>query len=97
MEIEIGALVAQAVIKQDMIEILPNALLISGSNSQEIPWLVCDEISEPDLTLNSLEMTLLVSFESDGSNYQTSAVLNNAWQLYGSSNHLYLIHGSSGW
>ena len=52
--------------KQDMEEILPHALLISGSNSQEIPWLGCDEISEPDLTLNSLGMTLLVSFESDG-------------------------------
>ena len=39
-------------------------------------------------------MTLLVSFESDGSNYQTSAVLNNAWQLYGSSKHLYLIQGA---
>ena len=42
-------------------------------------------------------MTLLVSFESDGSNYQKSAVLNNALQLYGSSKHLYLIQGSSGW
>ena len=97
MEIEIEALVEQAVSKQNMEEILPNALLISGSNSQEIPWLGCDEISEPDLTLNSVGMTLLVSFESDGSNYQTSAVLNNAWQLYGSSKHLYLIQGSSGW
>ncbi|MGA1486763.1 MAG: beta-propeller domain-containing protein [bacterium] len=97
MEIEIGALVEQAVSKQNMEEILPNALLISGSSSQEIPWLGCDEISEPDLTLNSLGMTLLVSFESDGSNYQTSAVLNNAWQLYGSSKHLFLIQGSSGW
>ena len=92
MEIEIEALVAQALSKQDMEEIRPNALLISGSNSHEIPWLGCDEISEPDLTLNSL----LVSFESDGSNYQTSAVLNIAWQLYGSSKHLYLIQGSSG-
>ena len=45
MEIEIEALVAQAVSKQDMEEILNNALLISGSNSQEIPWLGCDEIS----------------------------------------------------
>ena len=86
----------QAVSKQDMAEILPDALMISGSNSQEIPWLGCDEISEPDLTLNSLGMTLLVSFESDGSNYQTIAVLNNAWQLYGSSERLYLIQGSSG-
>ena len=93
MEIEIEALVAQALSKQDMEEIRPNALLISGSNSQEMPWLGCDEISEPDLTLNSLGMTLLVSFESDGSNYQTSAVPNNAWQLYGSSKHLYLIQG----
>ena len=41
-------------------------------------------------------MTLLVGFESDDSNYQTIAVLNNAWQLYGSSEHLYLIQGSSG-
>ena len=97
MEIEIGALVAQAFIKQDMEEILPNALLISGSNSQEIPLLDCDEMSEPDLTLNSLGMTLLASFESDGSNYQTSAVLGNAWQLYGSSKYLYLIQGNSGW
>ena len=77
-----------------MEEILPHALLISGSNSQEIPWLGCDEISEPDLTLNSLGMTFLVSFESDGSNYQTIAVLNNAWELYCSSEHLYLIHGA---
>ena len=45
MEIEIEALVAQAVSKQDMEKILPNALLISRSNSQEIPWLGCDEIS----------------------------------------------------
>ena len=67
-----------------MDEILPHALLISGSNSQKIPWLGGDEISEPDLTLISLGMTLLVSFESDDSNYQTSAVLNNAWQLYSS-------------
>src|SRR6056300_1431440 len=52
MEIEIGALVEQAVSKQNMEEILPNALLISGSSSQEITWLGCDEISEPDLTLN---------------------------------------------
>ena len=76
-----------------MEEILPNALLISRCNSLEMPWLDCDEISEPDLTLNSLGMTLLVSFESDGSNYQTRAVLNNALQLYGSSKHLYLIQG----
>ena len=87
----------QAVSKQDMAEILPDALMISGSNSLEIPWLGWDEISEPDLTLNSLGMTFLVSFESDGSNYQTIAVLNNAWQLYGSSERLYLIQGSSGW
>ena len=97
MEIEIGALVEQAVSKQDMAEILPKALQLSDIASQEIPWLSCDEISEPDITLNSLGMTLLVSFESDGSNYQTSAVLNNAWQLYGSAQHLYLIQGSSGW
>jgi hypothetical protein len=97
MEIEIRALVQQAVSKQDIEEILPKALQLSDSDSKEIPWLSCEEISEPDLTLNSLGMTLLVSFESDGSNYQTSAVLNNAWQLYGSSKHLYLIQGSSGW
>ena len=42
-------------------------------------------------------MTLLVSLESDNSYYQTSAVLNNAWQIYGSSKHLYLFRGSSGW
>ena len=87
----------QAVSKQDMAEILPDALMISGSNSQEIPWLGWDEISEPDLTLNYPEMTFLVSFESDGLNYQKIAVLNNAWQLYGSSERLYLIQGSSGW
>ena len=81
MEIDIGALIEQAVSKQDMAEILPKALQLSDIASQEIPWLSCDEISEPDITLNSLGMTLLVSFESDGSNYQTSAVLNNAWQL----------------
>ncbi len=97
MELEIEALVELAVSKQDMAEILPKALQLSDIASQEIPWLSCDEISEPDLTLNSLGMTLLVSFESDGSNYQTSAVLNNAWQIYGSSKHLYLIQGSSGW
>ena len=45
MEIEIGALVEQTVSKQNMEEILPNALLILGSNSQDIPWLSCDEIS----------------------------------------------------
>ncbi len=96
MEIEIGALVAQALSKQNMEEILPNTLLISGSNYQEMPYLCCDEISEQDLTLNSLGMILLVSFRSDGSNYQTSAVPNNAWLLYGSSKHLYLIQGRSG-
>ena len=45
MEIEIGALVEQTVSKQNMEEILPNALMILGSNSQDIPWLSCDEIS----------------------------------------------------
>ncbi len=97
MEVEIEIFVKQAVSKQDMAEVLPKALQLSASDIQEIHWLSCDEISEPDLTLNSLGMTHLVSFESDGSNYQTSAVLNNAWQLYGSLNHLYLIQGSLGW
>ena len=38
-KLEIAALFGQAVSKQDMAEILPDVLMISGSNFQEIPWL----------------------------------------------------------
>ena len=93
----IGYLVQELLASVPIQNLLPQAWQSRDTEYEDWSLLDCEAIAHPDLTLSAPGMTLLLSTNFDGSQPEASAILNNAWQLYASADHLFLLQGSSGW
>jgi hypothetical protein len=88
--------IADEIAEATTAELLPSIWEKHSGEFHEDRVVACDQLVRPDVTLRP-GMTLLLSFDASGANRQVSGVLNNAWQLYASPDHLYLLQSSGGW
>lgn len=73
-------------------ELLPTQ---STEAAGEAP-LACSAIHHPELP-SRLGLVLISSIDSDGTDLATLGSINNSWQVYASSDSLYLLQSSGGW
>ncbi len=64
-------------------------------HGQDSP-LRCDMIAHPEVS-TGLGLAVVDSFDIDGDNHATSAIINNAYLVYASPQNLYLAQSSFGW
>ena len=88
----IRARIKDAVNAMSLDELLPQlGTDASGQNN-----LACNQIERPDVDTR-LGLLLISSINSNGSALNTLGTINNSWQIYASSESLYLLQTSGGW
>ncbi len=58
--------------------------------------LACTAIEAPEVSTR-LGLMMISSMDIDGANQTTLGSINNAWNIYASTDNLYLLQGSDGW
>lgn len=76
--------------------LLPELAFQTAGAARSATTLDCANLSAPEVT-TGLGMAVIDSFDLDGSNRGTSAVINNAYTVYASAQNLYLAQSSFGW
>ena len=89
---QIEARIRSAVADTPIAELLPE----EQSGSAPPTTLACNAIQRPGVDTR-LGMMMITSIDTDGSAQATLGTINNAWQLYGSAQNLYLLQSSGGW
>ena len=89
---QIRAQIASAVDKLEISELLPTL----GTQASAQQTLACNQIQRPSISTR-MGLLMISSIDTDGSALSTLGTINNAWQLYASSNALYLSQHSGGW
>ncbi len=91
-ESEISERIRNAVAQTPIADLLPEE-----RNGNDAPsTLACSAIVRPEVGTR-LGMMMITSIDSDGSAPATIGTINNAWQLYGSQQNIYLLQTSGGW
>lgn len=76
--------------------LLPELASQSAGSARIAAPLNCASLSAPEVT-TGLGMAVIDSFDLDGSDRGSSAVINNAYTVYASAQNLYLAQSSFGW
>lgn len=93
---QIRASVTAIVATYDAQDFLPGLWAQNGSTDYvEIPNPNCS-VEMPEVTLQ-YALTAITSVDTNGSNIATTAITNNAWNIYASEESLYLMQPSIGW
>lgn len=80
----------------ELSDLLPALTIEENANTTTNQLLSCENISHPEVTTRT-GLLMVSSFDLDGDNFQTSAVVGNAWQTYASQDNLYLLQTSGAW
>ena len=75
---------------------LPKAQELIDGSAVDIPYLVCSDINFPEINM-SLGLQIITSVDSNGSNLDATAIVNNSYITYASENYLYLAETSRNW
>lgn len=75
---------------------LPRLRIVEGGSLTSDTPLACDAISRPEVT-TALGLAVVDSFDTDGGNSATGAIVNNAYIVYAARDNLYLAQSSWGW
>lgn len=84
--------IVAAVTQTPVAELLPE----ERSGDGPATTVACEAIQRPGVDTR-LGMLMITSINSNGSAPATIGTINNAWQLYGSEQNLYLLQTSGGW
>lgn len=76
--------------------LLPELATQTAGAARSATTLDCADLSAPEVT-TGLGMAVIDSFDLDGSDRGTTAVVNNAYTVYASAQNLYLAQSSFGW
>ncbi|MFZ5862098.1 MAG: beta-propeller domain-containing protein [Nitrospirota bacterium] len=72
--------------------LLPQAERLGG----DVQLLTCADVYRPDVQLDPGLLTV-TSVDTDGENASAVGIMNNAWTVYASPEHLYVSQSSGGW
>lgn len=81
---------------QGVTGLLPQLATQAAGGPRSATALDCAGLSAPEVT-TGLGLAVIDSFDLDGSNRATTAVINNAYTVYASAQNLYLAQSSFGW
>ncbi|MDH3747182.1 MAG: beta-propeller domain-containing protein [Gammaproteobacteria bacterium] len=88
--------VANIVATYDAQDFLPGLWVANGNAEYtEVSNPNCS-VEMPDVSLH-YSLTAITSLDTDGANIATTAITNNAWNVYASNDSLYLMQPSNGW
>jgi uncharacterized secreted protein with C-terminal beta-propeller domain len=73
--------------------LLPQA---ERGSSAALPLLSCSDVYRPDVQLDP-GLLIVTSVDTDGGNPSAVGIVNNAWSMYASREHLYVSQSSGGW
>lgn len=98
LEADVKQAVKTAVQRIDVQSMLPAYSTQAGAadGTTDAQLLSCSDVVHPDISVK-LGMAVVSSVDTDGNNLASSAVVNNAWQLYASKQSIYLAQSSAGW
>ncbi len=88
----IAARIAEAMARTDVSELLPRNTNAEGV----LETLACTRVYAPDIE-QRLGLIQVSSMATDTSNPESIGLLNNGWNVYGSSSSLYISQTSGGW
>jgi uncharacterized secreted protein with C-terminal beta-propeller domain len=77
----------------DVSSLLPKA---ERGSSDVISLLSCADVYRPDVQLDP-GLLVVTSVDTDGGNPSAVGIMNNAWLMYASPEHLYVSQSSGGW
>ncbi|MFZ5875068.1 MAG: beta-propeller domain-containing protein [Nitrospirota bacterium] len=93
---EIRAAIHLAVESLDVASLLPRAARERGGVETTVALLSCGDVYRPDVQLDP-GLLVVTSVDTDGANPSAAGVMNNAWLMYASPEHLYVSQSSGGW
>ena len=94
---EIRVRIAELIAPIEAADFLPTRWAASGETPyEEIPNPTCNGVATPEVNM-AFALTSVTSVDTDGRDAHTLSLTNNAWQVYASRNHFYLLQGSGGW
>jgi hypothetical protein len=93
---EIRQAIQEAMTETDIATLLPRAFRQVGETETQLTLLSCSDILLPEVK-EDLGLLIVTSVDTDGANLAATALINNAWQIYASREHLYVTQSSRGW
>ncbi len=85
-----------AVESLDVETLLPRAVRRIDAVDTSVPLLSCAEIYRPEVELDP-GLLVVTSVDTDGGNPSAVGIMNNAWLMYATRDHLYVSQSSGGW
>ncbi len=95
-KVSVNANINSRLQSQGVDALLPEISAQSSGQSRASQTLACNQLSAPDVT-TGLGFAVIDSFDQDGANRGTSAIVNNAYTVYASRDNLFLAQSSFGW
>ncbi len=93
---DIRDVIHAAVESLDVETLLPRAVRRIDAVGTSVPLLSCAEIYRPEVELDP-GLLVVTSVDTDGANPSAVGIMNNAWLMYASRDHLYVSQSSGGW
>ena len=93
---EIRDAIHTAVESLDIEALLPQAVRQVDYVDTGIPLLTCADIYRPEVQLEP-GLLVVTSVDTDGGNPSAAGIMNNAWLMYATRDHLYVSQSSGGW
>jgi uncharacterized secreted protein with C-terminal beta-propeller domain len=96
LELEIRVAIHAAVSSLDVDALLPQAARVREGVESSLRLLSCGDVYRPEVQLDP-GLLVVTSVDTDGGNPSAVGVMNNAWLMYASREHLYVSQSSGGW
>ena len=93
---EIRNTIHTAITLIDIEELLPHAVSRVDGADTDLALLSCTDISRPEVVMQPGLLTV-TSLDMDGSDASAVGIMNNAWLMYATQEHLYVSQTSGGW
>lgn len=93
---EIRLAIQKSIAETEIQSLLPRAFRTLGETETAVDLLSCNDVLLPEVK-EELGLLIVTSVDTDGANLAATALINNAWQIYASKEHLYVTQSSNGW
>ena len=93
---DIRDVIHTAVGSLDVETLLPRAVHRVDTVDTNVPLLSCADIYRPEVQIEP-GLLVVTSVDTDGGNPSAVGIMNNAWLMYATRDHLYVSQSSGGW
>lgn len=99
LRLEIRAAIHQALVDYSIENLLPQVRFETATDGLPVSqsMLNCSDVLKPEVIINPPGLLTITSFKTDGDDMASTAIMNNAWQTYASTEALYVTQSNAGW